>query len=224
MTFTTPGPPLVATNAASAVTTTGATLNGSVDPTGLATTYWFQWGATTGYGNETPHSVGGSSAGAVPRAAALTGLAAGATYHYRVVAANSEGTTFGNDVTFTTAVPPATSSGVTQPHALALTLKLVKSSLRGVLAKGLRLRGNCGEACSITFKLSLSARDARRLHLPRTLAITKGKSGAAVRLRPSTKAVRALRRVRSIKLKLSATAIAPDRRRATLSKSVTLRR
>jgi hypothetical protein len=38
-------PPTVTTNAATSITTTSATVNGGVNPNGLATTAWFEWGA-----------------------------------------------------------------------------------------------------------------------------------------------------------------------------------
>ena len=55
-TFTTlaaTGPPVVTTNAATNVTATSATLNGSLDPHGLTTTVFFQYGTTTNYGSAT---------------------------------------------------------------------------------------------------------------------------------------------------------------------------
>src|SRR5581483_4062252 len=48
--FTTPAPPGVVTGAASGVTPSAATLHGSVDPNGRATTYFFEYGTSTGYG------------------------------------------------------------------------------------------------------------------------------------------------------------------------------
>jgi len=47
-------PPVASTGAATAVTASGATLNGTVNPGGDATVYSFQWGPTSGYGRETP--------------------------------------------------------------------------------------------------------------------------------------------------------------------------
>jgi hypothetical protein len=46
--------PDVTTAPATAVTTTSATLNGTIDPDGLAASYQFEWGADTGYGNVAP--------------------------------------------------------------------------------------------------------------------------------------------------------------------------
>jgi parallel beta-helix repeat protein len=97
--------PVVNTTAATGVTSTGATLNGNVNPEGLATTYQFEYGTTTGYGTTIPTTAGsaGSGTSAVSESASPTGLTASTTYHYRLNATNSAGTTHGGDQTFTTA-------------------------------------------------------------------------------------------------------------------------
>ena len=112
--------PTVTTAAASAITTAGATLNGSVNPNGLATTYYFQYGTTTTYGSQTASTSAGSGTAAVNVNAAITGLTAGTLYHFRLVATNSAGTTNGADLTFTTSAPqnPPT---VTTSAATAIT-------------------------------------------------------------------------------------------------------
>jgi hypothetical protein len=58
--------PIVVTQAATAVTATGGTLNGTVNPNGLATTYHFDWGTTVSYGNVTTTNSAGSGTTAVP--------------------------------------------------------------------------------------------------------------------------------------------------------------
>jgi hypothetical protein len=90
------------TLAATAITTNQATLQGSVNPGGLTTMAWFQWGATTNYGNFTAESTLGSGNLALPVSAPLTGLAVGTTYHYQVVAFNELGFMEGTDQSFTT--------------------------------------------------------------------------------------------------------------------------
>jgi Ca2+-binding RTX toxin-like protein len=97
-------PPTVLTEPASSVGSSGATLNAKVDPEGLATTYRFEYGTTTAYGTSVPFTAksAGSGATAVAGNQAVTGLAAGTTYHYRVVAASEIGQSFGEDLTFTT--------------------------------------------------------------------------------------------------------------------------
>ena len=103
------GQPTVVTGTATAVTGSAATLGGSVDPQGApVTSCMFQWGTTTAYGNSTPCAQApGSGTGAVGVSAAITGLTATTTYHFRTVAGNAQGTSFGADETFTTPTPPA---------------------------------------------------------------------------------------------------------------------
>ena len=92
--------PLVTTLQATSINATSATLNGKVNPNGLAATYYFKWGATASYGNVTPTLSAGSGSADVPVSAAITGLTAGTTYHFCLVATNSDGTTTGSDLTF----------------------------------------------------------------------------------------------------------------------------
>lgn len=86
----------------SGVTTTAATLGATVTPNGAATTVVFEYGATASYGATTSSQGIGSGNSSVATSASLSGLLPGTTYHFRVVAANSVGTTYGTDTTFTT--------------------------------------------------------------------------------------------------------------------------
>ena len=99
-------PPGAWTLSATTITTTGATLNGTVNPNGWPTTAWFQWGTTTDYGNLTPATGMGSGTSALPLSAPLAGLTPGVTYHYRVAATNSNGAGYSSDCSFTTLGPP----------------------------------------------------------------------------------------------------------------------
>lgn len=97
-------PPFAYSGGAAPRTETTARLNGWVNPRNNPTTYHFEYGPTSSYGTSlpaTPESVGGGEA-QLPVSAELTGLAPGATYHFRLVAENTVGTTFGEDRTFTT--------------------------------------------------------------------------------------------------------------------------
>jgi hypothetical protein len=103
-TFTTlapTGPPVVITNRASNITTSSGTLNGALDPHGLTTTVFFQYGTTTSYGSATPMQ---TQTGNTYRniAANVGGLTTHTTYHFRMVATNAGGTRMGSDRTFTT--------------------------------------------------------------------------------------------------------------------------
>ncbi len=81
-----------------------AKLGALVDPGGIAASYRFEYGTTTAYGNTTPFPEGSVGEGVQAHAvwAGASGLAAGTTYHYRVVATNELGTAYGPDQTFTT--------------------------------------------------------------------------------------------------------------------------
>ncbi|HVM48450.1 MAG TPA: leucine-rich repeat protein [Candidatus Acidoferrum sp.] len=100
--FTALGLPQVSTLPATGVSTNSATLNGTVNPNGLATTAWFQWGATTNYGNLTAVTALGSGTNALPLSAPLAGLTLNVTYHFRVAATNDYGLVYGSDQSFTT--------------------------------------------------------------------------------------------------------------------------
>ena len=111
-----PKAPTVSTLAASAVTQTTGNINGSVNPNGQATTYHFDWGTSTSYDRVTGDKSAGAGTSSVNVYEGLTGLTAGTTYHYRLVAVNPAGTTNGTDRTFTTqsisvVLPTATTAG-----------------------------------------------------------------------------------------------------------------
>jgi plastocyanin len=137
-TLTVIGPPVVTTNPATFIASFSATLHGSLDPHGLATTVHFQYGTTTSYGLTTaPQSHTGNTY--LNISANISSLSAGTVYHFRIVASNSAGTRFGADRTFTTLTatgPPvvttnsatnvaassATLNGSLDPHGLTTTV------------------------------------------------------------------------------------------------------
>jgi len=92
--------PIVETLPATNMLNDAATLNGTVNPTGTATTAWFEWGTSTSYENSTTVVDVGSGSNAIPMDATLTGLVQNLTYHYRVAASNSLGSAYGDDETF----------------------------------------------------------------------------------------------------------------------------
>ena len=94
--------PSATTLAATAITAGTATLNASINPSGASTTSSFQYGTNTAYGSSTPVVTLAAGTAAFSTNAMVTGLLAGKTYHYRVVATNSAGPAFGTDLTFTT--------------------------------------------------------------------------------------------------------------------------
>ena len=101
--------PTATTGAAGSITISGATLNGTVNANNASTTVSFDYGTDTSYGTNvaaTPSPVTGNTVTSV--SVAITGLNPGVTYHFRVDATNSGGTTNGSDATFTTLAPTAT--------------------------------------------------------------------------------------------------------------------
>ena len=98
--------PAVTTSGASNATFSSAILYGYVDAHGLPTDYSFQYGTTSGYGGQTPLAPAGNGTISIKLSQAVSGLQPGTVYHYRMVAANSAGTTDATDRTFTTASVP----------------------------------------------------------------------------------------------------------------------
>jgi hypothetical protein len=123
--FTTAAAPLPAavTGSASNLSANAATLNGSVNPNGRPTTWHFEAGTSTGYGTSTPAQNAGAGTGAVAVSAPLTGLQAGRTYHFRLVATSDAGTTRGADQTFRLGAAPVATTGAASSVA-ATTARL----------------------------------------------------------------------------------------------------
>ena len=123
----TPHAVLISTKPATGVTTTAAVLHGTVNPEGVSTTSYFQYGKTTAYGKNTATppgtDIGTTTPGDQPVSAPLEGLEPGTIYHFRVVGANVNGTSFGDDATFTTAATPVIeSTQATEVSATGATL------------------------------------------------------------------------------------------------------
>jgi hypothetical protein len=105
LTFTTTGqPPTAQTQTATLVAATSAHLNASINPNGSDTTAYFQYGLTTTYGNTTTSGDFGTSSQTVGYT--VTGLSPNTTYHFRIVASNGAGTSYGSDLTFITPTSP----------------------------------------------------------------------------------------------------------------------
>jgi len=133
-------PPHVATGTATNVGTNSATVSGVVNPNGLNTTAKFLYGTTTNYGGVTNVSGTLTGTNATNVSVGLTGLAAGTTYHYTLVATNAAGSTQGADLVFSTLAPPptvttglatnvgtnnATVGGLVNPNGLSTTAKFL---------------------------------------------------------------------------------------------------
>ena len=89
-----------------------ATLSGTVTTNGLQTNYGFEIGSEPGNYGQVGRlgSVGGALTEEV--SVTLSELQPGTTYYYRMVATNADGTSYGEDETFTT---PGYSNSIIQP-------------------------------------------------------------------------------------------------------------
>jgi hypothetical protein len=110
-------PPVAGTGVAVEVGATSATLTGTVSPRGLPTSYAFEVGTDTSYAGAKLFGNAGEGTGEEPVSVMLRFLIPGTTYHYRLVASSFDGTSYGQDATFTT---PAVPSPVRQPAGTPL--------------------------------------------------------------------------------------------------------
>ncbi len=124
LTFTTPPLlPVIMSSPATSISATSATLNGTINPGGGATSANFQYGQTTNYGSSTATINIAAGNTTVPATTLISGLAPGTTYHFQLVGGNSAGTASGGDLTFTTSTGAPTAitlpeSGVTSTGAM----------------------------------------------------------------------------------------------------------
>ncbi len=133
-------PPAVVTNTVTDITASGATLNGNVTSDGGATVTarGFVYGATANPaigGAGVTQAASGSGTGAFT--ANISGLTAGSTYHVRAYATNSEGTSYGTDVTFTTLTGGGPGPGPEDNPPTVVT-----NTVTGITASGATLNGN----------------------------------------------------------------------------------
>jgi hypothetical protein len=99
------------TEAADDITANTAVLNASMDPDGMPTTYYFEYGLDKHYNVKTNSLLAGSGTGIQPVAGIeVSKLQPGVRYHYRVVGVNALGATHGQDRTFTAGATPRISS------------------------------------------------------------------------------------------------------------------
>jgi hypothetical protein len=132
------GKPTAETTPATGIFGTEATLNGTVEPNKAATKYYFEYGTTTSYGSKTAEA---TTIAKISVSKAIEGLAISTTYHFRLVATNSFGTSDGADQMFTTAT---TAKPEFTPGAGAkLPMLYLDSFGEGAWRAGSGLQWNC---------------------------------------------------------------------------------
>jgi phosphodiesterase/alkaline phosphatase D-like protein len=99
--------PTARTTAASSVNRATAILNGRINPNGAQTTYWFEYGASSGLGTVTALQSGGSGSANLDVTISLANLQPQTKYYFRINAQNQFGTVNGEILSFTTLGPPA---------------------------------------------------------------------------------------------------------------------
>jgi hypothetical protein len=129
-----------------------ASLNGSVVSQGPGT-FYFEYGPSAAYGAQTP-SVPLASSTASQLFEVTIPVAAGSSYHYRIVANNLAGTTYGADQVFST--PP-------DPPLLSSTAG--RERLAEVLGQGLELSVGESSAATVGVKVSVTAKTAHAAHI-----------------------------------------------------------
>jgi hypothetical protein len=108
--------PQAHTEAATSVTYSSAVLNGSVNPRGQATEYFFQYGTTRKFGASTPVQPLAPVTTKVHVSDTITGLLPLTTYHFRVVATGASGATVAAEATFKTPKIPLSVAIVAVPN------------------------------------------------------------------------------------------------------------
>ncbi len=119
---------VVITNPATNVASFSATLNGSLNPRGSTTTVYFQYGATTSYGSATAMQTQTGTT-VRPISANISGLLASHVYHFRIVAHDAGGTSFGSDRTFTTLSPTGPPVVTTKPATFIASFSATLNAL-----------------------------------------------------------------------------------------------
>jgi hypothetical protein len=136
------------TGASSAVTTSNATVSGTVNPEGGPVTVQFQYGTSTAYGQVTGAQRVGPANSPLPFSAALSGLSENTTIHYRAVANTDFGQVVGADQTLHTAAADHIGP--------QLKLKLARLHLGALVRSGkLKVRVGANEASKVRLTLSI---------------------------------------------------------------------
>ena len=125
-TNTTPAPegtaPTINTNAATNIERVSANLNGKINPKGLETNFWFEYGLSSDLGAITSFQLTDSNNASLPVSASISNLQPLTKYYFRLNANNQFGTTNGEIMNFITKGPLSqTAPTVNSVSATAVT-------------------------------------------------------------------------------------------------------
>ena len=140
-------PPTVSTGGASSITSTSATISGTVNPHGAPTTYWVEYGPTSTYGFSTGPVSAGSGTSNLTVHVPLGGLSANTPYFYALVASNGVQTVVGTGRSFKTRSTGKTTRlgfGVRAPR-----------NVHDALTQGLQVRFQCTDTCYAYFTVDV---------------------------------------------------------------------
>ena len=192
-------PDVPVTGAASGISTSAATVNGTVNPEGAAVRVHFDFGTTTAYGQSTPTQtipVGNAPAGFT---ASLTGLPAGTTIHYRAVASSDFGTFAAADQTLTT-------GSVTPPPPAIGTASVGRAKVNGkTIAVRISCAGATGAQCRVTVKLTTRGRHHNVVKVGTASVTLTGGQARTVRITLNRAGRNLLAARHALKVKLTAT-------------------
>jgi hypothetical protein len=182
-------PPVVLGTAPFAPSANGVMFTALLNPGAAATTYRFQYGTSNAYGLETFGKTLGAGVTAQSVSFQLNSLAPHTTYHFRVVASNRAGTTFGPDTLAQTGpFPPGKLAVSTRPGSARRSHPFFVTTGRLELGSGVSVADGCsGGTIRVRFtsRLGTVARDSVQLSpghcsfrlrtraLPRSTSITR---------------------------------------------------
>jgi hypothetical protein len=216
------------TGAASAVGQTTATVSGTVNPEGARASVSFQFGTTTAYGQSTAAQTTGPDNAADAFSAALTGLPAGTTIHYRALATSDFGTQVGADQTLTTQSPPVVPGKASAGHARVRgTTVSIPITCTGDTSCKVSLKLTVTETLRGHKLVAVSARRTKVIHktvvVGRASATIKAGRTTTVRISLNRTGRRLLAARHTLRAKLTVTQTVAGRTRTIATQKVTFK-
>jgi len=153
--------PSAITKPATSISETKATLNGTVNPRGATTKYYFEYGPTTSYGKKTSEISVGSGEKALEESQTIE-LTPGSVYHFRIVAINENGRDAGEGEFFFAPLKPGLPEFAPEGGKFPVTLEYAAEKGSGDLSGS----GGSGPKCDgVTVKGELTGAKTASLSL-----------------------------------------------------------